>query len=127
MAVQEKEPKEVKAPSPSSRHNFVGRAHKIKIMPVPGELPYWDLTLGDLPKIRVWCNKEAIVPIEYLSVLDDTVVDSFRDVALAFPDPETGNVFKRVPHSHQRSPYQDYGEVPWSEWEKAWAKSTLTK
>ncbi len=101
-----------------------GKAHKIKIMQVSGELPYWDLQLGDLPKIRVHCGVEAILPVEYLSILDSTVVDSFRDVALSFPDPETGNVFKRVPNTHHRSPYQDYGEVPWDQWLKVWADSS---
>lgn len=129
MAIKEQEPVAVATPQKKGLMGglFSGVAHKIKIMKVPGELPYWDLQLGDLPKLRVHCGVEAIIPVEYLSVLDATIVDTFRDVPLSFPDPETGNIFRRVPHSHQRSPYQDYGEVSWDEWLKVWAKSGIVK
>lgn len=93
------------------------KAVKINIFDVPGEGKWVSLQLGEKPKVHVLRGVDWIIPAEYMSVLNDSVVQTFEHIPLQMPDPETGNVFRTVPITRVRFPYQFLGEVPWDEYE----------
>lgn len=93
------------------------KAVKITVMEMPNESKWVSLKLGDKPRVHLVRGIPWIIPKEYLSVLDDAVVESFEHVARMTPDPITGNVFDKNEFRRQRCPYQLHGEVPWSEYE----------
>ena len=93
------------------------KAVKITIMEMPNESKWVSLKLGDKPRVHVVRGIPWIIPKEYLSILDDAVVESFEHIARMTPDPITGNVFDRTDFKRSRCPYQVHGEVPWYEYE----------
>lgn len=93
------------------------KAVKLTVMEMPNESKWISLKLGDKPRVHLVRGIPWIIPKEYLSVLDDMVVDSFEHVARMTPDPITGNVFDRNEFRRSRAPYQVHSEVPWEEYE----------
>lgn len=104
----------------------IPKAVKVTVLEIPGESRWIPLKLGDKPKIHVIRGIPWILPFEYLSVLDDMVVDTFEHIPLMVPDPKTGNVFERQEIRKMRAPYQIHGEVPWEEYEEWRAKLSQT-
>lgn len=93
------------------------KAVKITIMEMPNESKWVSLKLGEKPRVHVVRGIPWIIPKEYLSILDDAVVESFEHIARMTPDPITGNVFDRTEFRRMRCPYVVHGEVPWHEYE----------
>lgn len=93
------------------------KAVKITIMEMPNESRWVSMKLGDKPRVHVIRGIPWIIPKEYLSILDDAVVESFEHIPRMTPDPITGNVFDKSEFRRMRCPYTVHGEVPWHEYE----------
>jgi hypothetical protein len=87
---------------------YSGKAVKIKIFAAEGEGEECVFKLGDSPFLRVRRGVEVIVPLEIISLLDDTVVDIPRTKWVN--GKPIGEYIERV----TRFPYTNLGEVPWS-------------
>lgn len=98
------------------------RAVKITVLEVQGESRWVSLQCGVKPKVNLLRGIPWIVPMEYLSVLDDASADTFIHIPLMQPDPKTGNTFERQDTRIVRCPYTLHGEVPWEEYEAFRAK-----
>lgn len=93
------------------------KAVKITIMEMPNESKWVSLKLGDKPRVHVVRGIPWIIPKEYLSILDDAVIESFEHIPRMTPDPVTGNVFDKSEFRRMRCPYTNHGDVPWHEYE----------
>lgn len=104
---------------------FGGKAVKVYIYPSDGMHdhpdPWVPLSLGDLPTVWVARGIEWIIPEEYLSVLQDTAVETFEHKLLRSPGPD-GNIFEQVPKTLNRFQFQVRGEATWDEYEAFRAK-----
>lgn len=99
---------------------FMGKAVKVHIYNSDGVHdhadPWVSLSLGDLPTVWVARGIDWIIPLEYLSVLQDTAVQTVEHRALRRPK-EDGNIFEETPKVLNRFQFQVLGEVPWEEYE----------
>lgn len=93
---------------------FCGKCAKIKVVSNRGEVRFpmlLDLKLGDLPAIHVLVNKEVIVPIEAVGILNDTAVQiPASGVLPADSGPREDETFVRIP-------YMFLGDATWDEYE----------
>lgn len=119
IATKEEKPEEIPASlKRAHQRGFSGKCAKIRILEVPGQDRLVQITLGDLPVFNVVRNKDWIIPVEYLGVLNDTAVETKEPVLMMYPDPATGNPFVYVPTVKNLFPYQHLGEATWDEYEK---------
>lgn len=100
-------------PPPDVGDRFI----KIMIYQVDGEGGSVPLGYGEYPRIERPRGVEVVIPEHYKVCLDDARVASFRHLDMKFPDPVTGNVFREVPHTINRFPYQLIGPATTEEWE----------
>lgn len=115
------EPLEADSENASDRYRgFCGKAVKIKVYDSDGMHDHADkwipVTLGDLPTVWILRGFEWVVPVEILSVLNDTAVESFEHRLMRQPDKD-GNIFETIPKIINRFQFQILGEVPWEEYE----------
>lgn len=89
---------------------------RIMIYPVDGEANSVVFGIGEYPKCERPRGVEVVIPEFYKACLDDSKVASFRHVNMKFPDPVTGNVFRTIPHTIVRFPYQVIGPATKEEW-----------
>jgi hypothetical protein len=99
---------------------FGSRYRRIRVFHVEGETNTVPLHLGDYPWVYRPRDIDVVIPEIYISVLDDSRSPSFRMVEA--PADETGNVFRTVPFTIQRFPYQDLGKATRAEFEADEAK-----
>lgn len=106
---------------PENLRGFSGKAVKVYIYPSDGVHdhadPWVPLSLGDLPTVWVARGIDWIIPIEYVSVLQDTAVQTIEHRLLRQPK-QDGNIFEEIPKVVNRFQFQLKGEVPWSEYEE---------
>jgi len=113
------EGKTPKASSGKQYRGFCGQCVKIKIPSNNGEPRFpsiLDVKLGDLPAVHILVNREVIVPIEALGVLNDTTVNVPAPGVLAHDSgPRQEETFVRIP-------VQFFGNATWEEYEAFLAK-----
>jgi len=107
--------REVAYPPPPPQ--FGDRFIKLVIYPVEGEGGSVPLGYGEYPRIERPRGVEVVIPEHYKVCLDDAKSVTFRHVDMKMPDAVTGNVFRRVPHTIVRFPYQLIGPATREEWE----------
>lgn len=111
-SIMEGKPSKEQAATPY--RGFCGKCARIKVLSNSGETRFpllLDLKLGDLPAIHILCNREVIVPIEAVGILNDTAVDVPRSGVLPADSPQ------RESETFVRIPYQFFGEATWEEYE----------
>lgn len=89
--------------------DFGDRFIRITVYPVDGEAGSFPLGYGEYPRIWRPRGVEVVIPEHYKVCLDESKVVSFRHINMKFPDPATGNVYRKVPHTIVRFPYQIIG------------------
>lgn len=100
---------------PPKAPDFGSRYRKIQVFHVEGETNTVAMHLGDFPWVFRPRDTEVVIPEIYLHVLKDSRSPSFRMVE--GPPDERGNVFRTVPYTIQRFPFQDLGPATRAEFE----------
>jgi hypothetical protein len=98
-------------PPPDVGDRFI----KVMIYPVDGEGGSVPLGYGEYPRIERPRGVEVVIPEHYKASLESKV-PSFRHINMKFPDPQTGNVYREVPYTIMRHPYQIVGPATKEEW-----------
>lgn len=92
---------------------FSGQCVRLKIIANGGESrfpSFLSIKLGDLPAVHIRANREVIVPVEALGVLNDTTVEIPKPGTIGPGEEREGEALVRIP-------LQVFGPASWEEYE----------